>query len=407
MVCSNCGKPMDEAHKFCAYCGTPNSAFATADGAQAHAKQKGCLSQAWHDMFHTVGVFKRIFQIVFLPILMGVVAVLVAFIPYVGGFLCALFALAAFVAGQCGAGYAVEWGREPSLRQGFNMHAPLLRGSSFSLGFLSGAISGLLGLLALLPSAGSFIATLGTAASNAVVSYARYGTTGVAQSLDGFSGVGVAASLLSFVLSLLLAMFCAAAVMHFAVSNRLDSAFSLGAVWKPFRKRFGKLFCASLLPYVVAFVVVLLLGVGLVVALSLMFSFSASTDASLGYSAYDLSDPGVVVFLVLFLLLLVVGLLASVFINMLTYRAVGYWAARYAPEWADEPEDSSLPELPEESVVVEEQEDAVPMTSVIEDGQTTVVSVSAEEDATVASGLDVDCPTQDLETTVSSENDEC
>lgn len=43
-------------------------------------------------------------------------------------------------------------------------------------------------------------------------------------------------------------MFGDAAVMHFAVAGRVESAFSLEKVWKSYKANLGKLFCASILP---------------------------------------------------------------------------------------------------------------------------------------------------------------
>lgn len=43
-------------------------------------------------------------------------------------------------------------------------------------------------------------------------------------------------------------MFADIAVMHFAVTGRVESAFSLDKVWAAFKHNKTKLFCASFLP---------------------------------------------------------------------------------------------------------------------------------------------------------------
>ena len=56
----------------------------------------------------------------------------------------------------------------------------------------------------------------------------------------------------SGVASIFLSMFSDASVMHLAVTGRVESGFALGRVWKTFKSQLGKLFCASVLPGLIA-----------------------------------------------------------------------------------------------------------------------------------------------------------
>lgn len=130
--------------------------------------------------------------------------------------------------------------------------------------------------------------------------------------------------------------------MHFAVTGRVESAFSLDKVWAAFKNNKTKLFCASFLPEFLT---------GLVAnVVTWILTFVFGTIASVGmYSYYyrptanEALVTGGGITLVLFLVLTAfVTVFLTVFGKMLKHRAVGYWVARYASEWADEDKDDVL-----------------------------------------------------------------
>ena len=141
-------------------------------------------------------------------------------------------------------------------------------------------------------------------------------------------------------------MFGDAAVMHFAVAGRMESAFSLKKVWKPYKANLGKLFCASILPEVLTGIVSnIIMGVFTVI----FGSFAALGLSSYGYYGYYSPSGLEAIFrgggIVLILFLMITAFVLVFFIvfgKMLKYRAVGYWAARHASEWADEDTDDVL-----------------------------------------------------------------
>lgn len=137
-------------------------------------------------------------------------------------------------------------------------------------------------------------------------------------------------------------MFADIAVMHFAVTGRVESAFSLDKVWAAFKHNKTKLFCASFLPEFLT---------GLVSnAITWILTAVFGAIAGIGAYGYYYRPTGIEaivtaggVTLVLFLVLIAfVTVFLTVFGKMLKHRAVGYWAARYASEWADEDKDDVL-----------------------------------------------------------------
>ena len=137
-------------------------------------------------------------------------------------------------------------------------------------------------------------------------------------------------------------MFADIAVMHFAVTGRVESAFSLDKVWAAFKHNKTKLFCASFLP---EFLTGLVANV-VTWILTLVFGTIASVGMYSYYyrpSAIEALVTGGGITLVLFLVLTAfVTVFLTVFGKMLKHRAVGYWVARYAAEWADEDKDDVL-----------------------------------------------------------------
>lgn len=297
---------------------------------------KGCTAQAFEDMTKTPGVPQRVCQIAFLPALICVVSVLVLFIPVIGGIAAAIGFLAAYVASVCAAGFGIEWGRDLSLKIDGGMDRPLMRSTSFGLGVFSSVISAVLEIIAAIPVIGVALSLVESVVIGAAGSYSYYGSYALEAALFGSLGLLVLAMIATVTLGVFFKMFADIAVMHFAVTGRVESAFSLDKVWAAFKNNKTKLFCASFLP---EFLTGLVSNV-VTWILTAVFGAIAGIGA---YSCYyrprgiEAIVAGGGVMLVLFLVLVAfVTVFLAVFGKMLKHRAVGYWVARYASEWADE-----------------------------------------------------------------------
>lgn len=353
MFCSQCGAPMGDNDKFCGACGAPNAAAGAVPQGQPQPQQampqppvvnvpKGCVAQAFEDMTKTPGVLQRVCQIAFLPAVICVVSVLVLFIPVIGGIAAAIGFLAAYVASVCGSGFGIEWGRDLSLKIDDGMDRPLMRSTSFGLGVFSGVISGVLEVIAAIPVIGVALSLVEGVVIGAAGSYSYYGSYALEAALFGSLGLLVLALIASAVLGVFFKMFADIAVMHFAVTGRVESAFSLDKVWAAFKNNKTKLFCASFLP---EFLTGLVANV-ITWILTLVFGTIASVGMYSYYyrpTAIEALVTGGGITLVLFLVLTAfVTVFLTVFGKMLKHRAVGYWVARYAAEWADEDKDDVL-----------------------------------------------------------------
>ena len=353
MFCSQCGAPMGDNDKFCSVCGAPNAGAASSvPQGQPQPQQlvpqpvmnapKGCTAQAFEDMTKTPGVLQRVCQIAFLPALICVVSVLVLFIPVIGGIAAAIGFLAAYVASVCGAGFGIEWGRDLSLKIDGGMDRPLMRSTSFGLGVFSSVISAVLEIIAAIPVIGVALSLVESVIIGAAGSYSYYGSYALEAALFGSLGLLVLAMIATVALGVFFKMFADIAVMHFAVTGRVESAFSLDKVWAAFKNNKTKLFCASFLPEFLTGLV------SNVVTWILTAVFGAI--AGIGAYSYYYRPRGIEaivagggVMLVLFLVLVAfVSVFLVVFGKMLKYRAVGYWVARYASEWVDEDKDDVL-----------------------------------------------------------------
>lgn len=351
MFCSQCGAPMGDNDKFCGVCGAPNAAAGAAPQGQPQQVitqppvvnvPKGCVAQAFEDMTKTPGVLQRVCQIAFLPALICVVSVLVLFIPVIGGIAAAIGFLAACVASACGSGFGIEWGRDLSLKIDDGIDRPLMRSTSFGLGVFSGVISSVLKVFAAIPVIGVVLSVIEGVVLGAAGSYSYYGSYALEAALFGSLGLLVLALIASAVLGVFFKMFADIAVMHFAVTGRVESAFSLDKVWAAFKNNKTKLFCASFIP---EFLTGLIANV---ITWILTFVFGAIASVGM-YSYYyrptvieALVSGGGVTLVPFLVLIAFVTVFLTVFGSMLKHRAVGYWVARYASEWADEDKDDVL-----------------------------------------------------------------
>lgn len=372
MFCSKCGAQMQESDKFCPACGAPNAKMArlgqepsqasvaagqTAAGATQQAPTngqaaygagfpqagapgfptKGCLSQAFDDITKVPGAFQRVLQIAFLPGVIAVVSVIALIVPVIGWVVCPIGLLLSAAAGICANGYAIEWGRELSRGRGFDRGGSILKTSLFSLGFFSGSLSSIIGLLAFVPLLIGYLVVIFGGGAGVLFIASGYQGSYYSSQLGALLGLGIilffVLVLVTVVLSILLSMFSDAAVMHLAVTGRVESAFALGKVWKPFKQQMGALFCASILPGII---------VGVVVAIIDLILFAIAGGIFASWYRNTLYGDSLGTFISLVPLLVVVAAIVFVsccsgaFASVLKYRAVGYWAQRHASDWTHE-----------------------------------------------------------------------
>ncbi len=415
MYCSHCGQELADTDRFCPQCGAQTTAspaghpdvapqnFDYPKGGSEQPKQRGCVAQAFHDMTKIPGVFKRVCQIGFLPALIAIVGIVFVFIPVIGGLLAAICFVAAYVAYVCGTGYAIEWGRDLSHQKSeFSIDMPLMRPGTFALGFFGKIFQDLLGLIAALPLIGALLSVLGTTISSLGASIIwGYADSAIESLIVSSLGLFLLAAFATVVLAVFLGMFADAAVMHFAVTGRMESAFSLKSVWKAYKANLGKLFCASVCPALIVGVVKTVLE-WIVTVIFGVFA-AASLAQYYGYYGYGASyqpsgiaailSSGGLVLIVFLVCTVFVGVVLDVFATMFNYRAVGYWAARYASDWADEDvSDEPFIKLPGEQGVAPVEEGEAPVETVVTDAvadeAVSVEAASVAEPGSVASAAE-------------------
>ena len=133
-------------------------------------------------------------------------------------------------------------------------------------------------------------------------------------------------------------MFVQACSMRMAMMQQLGDGFSIGKAWQMIKRNWTGLFCAAVVPGIVAGLVIsvialiaMFLGLGAVVPVAMMDPYSYGSSAVAGMLG-ALGVVGVLAMLAIMVLCLVVEFFAS----LVTIRAVAHWVGRYAPEWASE-----------------------------------------------------------------------
>lgn len=222
-------------------------------------------------------------------------------------------------------GYALQWARSVAFGKRESMPREFFADRSFVTGFFIR----LLEMLAAVVSAAVIIAFL----------FVPY--------------VGLPIAL---VLVFAFAAYVDACVIRMGVTGRIEAAFDLKKVWVAVKRAPGGLLCAAYLPGLIIgflFVVALLLAngiVGSVADVNMLDVVNAVPDQGGGFAggiiyviidqlAAGNFDPVMLVYL------LVVALFCglTVISYLITFRALGYWAAKNAPEWALEADPARIP----------------------------------------------------------------
>lgn len=297
MYCSYCGSNNSEGSKFCLNCGKPLkevanapaqyaaaavNAPATAPAPAVNSCSKGCFASAWEDVRNSDGWMGKMFLLG----LIMLVPILNFFVP----------------------GYALGWAKEIACGKRAAMPKKIFADGAFALGFFSvifGLVFGLLIWIVSIPL--NLIPLLGTAAS--------------------------------IVLSIFGSMFVSVCVLRIAISGRLGAGFDFSSIWQAYGRNLGALFCASILPGLVIELVAGAIATCLVV-LAAMVSGVGVTAFMYGYrgSLYASSAGvgAVVVAVILVAVALYIMFVASSLVSVVSYRAVGHWVSRTAPNWASE-----------------------------------------------------------------------
>lgn len=280
--------------------GAPGAAASASASAASDADftvyKHGCLAQAWDDITESEGWVKRI-------LLLG----LVNMVPILNFFV---------------EGFAMQWARQLPLDKVEGMPTKIFRDGAFLQGFYAFVVALVVG----------------------IVSSVVAGVLGFVPVLGALAGLAVA---------LLLSMFKTLSVMRIAISQNLSSGFDVKAIWKAlFTNRFGKLFCATLLPGIIvgaasAFVcgsVLVVFGLNSIASLADSIQYAqqmeqmAQMNPMMQMFGYGNPWPSVVgqamglvpLFFVVYLIAMFLAALSTV----LTLRATSHYVTRYQHDWS-------------------------------------------------------------------------
>lgn len=274
----------------------PGTSDAAASDAAFTVYKHGCLAQAWDDITESEGWVKRM-------LLLG----LVNMVPILNFFV---------------EGFAMQWARQLPLDKVEGMPTKIFRDGAFLQGFYAFVIALVVGVV-----------------------------SGVVAGVLGF--VPVLGALVGLAVALLLSMFKTLSVMRVAISQNLAPGFDVKAIWKAvFTNRFGKLFCATLLPGIIvgaasAFVcgsVLVVFGMNSIASLVDSIQYAqqmeqmAQMNPMMQMFGYGNPWPSVVsqamglvpLFFVVYLIAMFLAALSSV----LTLRATSHYVTRYQHDWS-------------------------------------------------------------------------
>lgn len=141
--------------------------------------------------------------------------------------------------------------------------------------------------------------------------------------------------------------------MRAAVADSLGAGFQIGKIWETFTRNLGSLFCAAVLPNLIigiiaGIVVLIVVSIGFAIVFGGSIFELISLFDSLNSSSYYSSSRAsmyaaqLIVQLILSMIpaILIGGYLANIGTSLsylLTFRAMGHWVSRYAPDWATDP----------------------------------------------------------------------
>lgn len=245
-------------------------------------------------------------------------------------------------------GYCIRWGRDLAFGKRSPLPKTIFKKKEISTGFFAYLVAFAL----------SFALTIVVMAISSLLS-------GIASIPSITFGIIVSGLLTvaAFLFSLLVYGPCInASVMRMSIVGFLESGFNFRKVFDAFKKAPGGLIGASVLPrLIVGFVAVIVIGiiVAIVIGIAVGIGSAAVNGASSYYpyggygygggfrsidALFGLFSGAATILIFFFVAIYILASMFNVFATLLTYRAIGHWAARNAPEWANEAEDATTSE---------------------------------------------------------------
>ena len=280
-------------------------------GYAAPVQAEGPLGAAWRDITSTPNWMKRI-----------IILALISLVPILN------FAVV---------GYAMKWARDLSFGKRQTMPNKIFEEGEIKYGFFATLVD------IALSSAVCIVVTIAL-----VIIGAIFG-------LFSLVAATVIVSILSVIIGILMVIFLAPFLMvsnmRMVIVGPLESAFNVRKTWAAFRSKMGGAVVAVLVPVIVSGIIAsILFAIFSAITAGAVYSGISGMEYFNNYYYYDdpsamfgpaaqmISSLGFGVLLV-GIIFYVITMFISTFASILSYRAMGHWAARTAPVWAVESKD--------------------------------------------------------------------
>lgn len=288
--------------------------------------QQRYFATAWADIKSTPGWFGKICLLA-----------LILFIPVFG-------AIAFF-------GYAWGWARDIAwnVRQPMparifgNEDGKLYRRGWFALVIVV-ALALIVYLIDMVLTGGLAACTASTMPQQGYYDPSPYGFNPAAAAALGIGGVLV--SLVYFVLSLAASVFGWVGAIRMAIYDRLSAGFQFGKIWKMITHDLNGMARIIGMVLLMSLILVAIAGVVLTIVFFMYFGYAISVagpalshigDSSVPFSSSLVATQlgsSTLIFVLVLLVVLYFLVVASVFVDLMAFRAVGYWARGFnVPEW--------------------------------------------------------------------------
>ena len=233
-------------------------------------------------------------------------------------------------------GYLYGWAREMA----WGVHEPLPErifgnedGKLYRRGFFILVIGIVFSLIPLI------IVLVGTAMS----SYGVYAIDGMYTSAGGWAmaGTGTIVTLIGSLISLFVTILAWVGYMRASVYDRISAGFQFGKIWKMIRQDTGGilrvfgmyLLVGLVIGIILSIVITVVMMLGLFAGLAGMGSLSAMRYMD-DWAIMSLIFSAGGVIIVLTIILSYIAMVAQMFVEMLTARALGYWTRQFdVPQW--------------------------------------------------------------------------
>ncbi|MCI8468118.1 MAG: DUF4013 domain-containing protein [Eggerthellaceae bacterium] len=200
-------------------------------------------------------------------------------------------------------GYGLNWSREVPFGAKTPLPRTMVNGRNFEYGFYFFLLSLVFGLV-----------------------------TGIASSIVGW--VPLIGWVAAMALMLVCYMFETLLGLRMAMMGSLGEGFQIGKAWDVMKRNWTGLLCAAVVPTLIVGIVMTVVGVVLSImgAIGLIGPMASLASGYGSAAAMAAGSMGIaIVLLVIVWVLLCMG--ASTMALVVTFRAVGHWIGRYAPEW--------------------------------------------------------------------------